>query len=146
MEFHLFAVGKPKFNFVALGVEEYLKRFPKGFEVHLHFLKASTAEEEAELFLQKTNKMRRILLDETGKMETSRGFALQLQKWHEQQPLPFALMIGGADGLAPSLKKGSYSKMSLSSLTFPHEMALLVLCEQLYRAHTIIARHPYHRD
>ncbi len=146
MIFHLFAVGKPKLSFVPLGVEEYLRRFPSAFEVKLHYLKASHPEAEGRAFVEATPKMRRVLLDEQGKSYTSRSFAHQLQTWYEQQPQPIAFLIGSADGHTAAAKKESPHLLSLSPLTFPHEMALLLLAEQLYRAHSILSRHPYHRD
>ncbi len=146
MVIHLFAVGKPKLSYVSLGIEEYQKRFPSTFQLHLHYLKASQPDKEIKAFIEATPKMRRVLLDETGKNYTSRTFARQLQTWHEQQPLPIAFLIGGAEGHSLSVKKESPHLISLSTLTFPHEMALLLFIEQLYRAHTILSRHPYHRD
>jgi 23S rRNA (pseudouridine1915-N3)-methyltransferase len=146
MTFHIFAVGKPKLSYVSIGLDEYLRRFPSSFEVQLHFLKASQPETESKLFLESTPKMRRVLLDEKGKPYSSRAFAEQLKTWNEQQPLPIAFMIGSADGHSTALKKEIPHLMSLSPLTFPHEMALLILTEQLYRAHSILTRHPYHRD
>ncbi|MES2307909.1 MAG: 23S rRNA (pseudouridine(1915)-N(3))-methyltransferase RlmH [Verrucomicrobiota bacterium] len=146
MTFHIFAVGKPKLSYVTTGLDEYLRRFPSSFEVNLHFLKASHPEGEAKSFLEATPKMRRVLLDEKGKSYSSRAFAEQLQTWYEQHPLAIAFMIGSADGHANSLRKETPHLISLSTLTFPHEMALLLLSEQLYRAHSILSRHPYHRD
>lgn len=146
MELHIYTVGKPKFSYVNHALEEYLKRFPKSFSLQTHFLRASNATEEGEDFEEKTKKMRRVLLDEKGKLYTSRQFAEQMKLWHQQQPQPIAFFIGGADGLSVALKKSSYAKLSLSPLTFPHEMALLILTEQLYRARTILQGHPYHRD
>jgi 23S rRNA (pseudouridine1915-N3)-methyltransferase len=57
-----------------------------------------------------------------------------------------AFLIGGADGLDPALKDGADEMIRLSSLTLPHAMARLVLCEQLYRAISVIKNHPYHRE
>ena len=146
MNFHVFAVGKPKLHFVPLGVEEYLRRFPSSFQVELHYLKPSRPELEIKAFIESTPKMRRVLLDEKGKTYTSRTFASQLQTWYEQHPLPIAFLIGSADGHSLAAKKESTHLVSLSSFTFPHEVALLLLVEQLYRAHSILSRHPYHRD
>ena len=146
MIFHVFAVGKPKLHFVSLGVEEYLRRFPSSFQVQLHYLKASNPEMEIKAFIESTPKMRRVLLDEKGKSYSSRTFASQLQTWYEQHPLPIAFLIGSADGHSQAAKKESPHLISLGSLTFPHEVALLLLVEQLYRAHSILSRHPYHRD
>jgi 23S rRNA (pseudouridine1915-N3)-methyltransferase len=146
MIFHVFAVGKPKHHFVLLGVEEYLRRFPSSFQVQLHYLKPTNPGLEIKAFIESTAKMRRVLLDEKGKSYTSRTFASQIQTWHERQPLPIAFLIGGADGHSQAAKKESPHLISLSSLTFPHEVALLLLVEQLYRAHSILSRHPYHRD
>ena len=82
---------------------------------------------------------RLVALDERGKDLTTRQFAALLAQ-------PTAFVIGGADGLDPSLRKAASLLLRLSALTLPHALAQVVLCEQLYRAATLLTGHPYHRE
>jgi 23S rRNA (pseudouridine1915-N3)-methyltransferase len=86
-----------------------------------------------------------VALDERGREFTSAAFS----KWlglRMQDGIDTAFLIGGPDGLAPSLKEASESVMRLSSLTLPHGLARVMLAEQLYRAVSILQGHPYHRE
>ena len=85
-----------------------------------------------------------VALDERGKVLDSAGFARQLARWREAgRDLAFA--IGGADGLDPSVLKRAALTLSLGTMTWPHQLARVMLVEQLYRADTILSGHPYHR-
>ena len=86
-----------------------------------------------------------IALDERGKDQTTQNLATQLASWR-QEGFDITFLIGGADGLDPSLKAGAQAMWRLSSLTLPHAMARIMLVEQLYRAWTILQGHPYHRE
>jgi 23S rRNA (pseudouridine1915-N3)-methyltransferase len=86
-----------------------------------------------------------IALDERGKELTTCGLAVQLEAWMKEKGA-LAFLIGGADGLDASLKKGAAMQLRLSSLTLPHGLARVLLAEQLYRASSIIGGHPYHRE
>jgi len=86
-----------------------------------------------------------IALDERGKDQTTQQLSKQLASWR-QDGLDITFLIGGADGLDPSLKESAHAMWRLSSLTLPHAMARLILIEQLYRAWTILQGHPYHRE
>jgi 23S rRNA (pseudouridine1915-N3)-methyltransferase len=86
----------------------------------------------------------RVALSEDGVRMDSRAFsAWMARRLGNGQPL--AMMVGGAHGLAPGLKRGCGDIVSLSSLTFAHDLALTVLLEQIYRAFTILRGHPYHK-
>ena len=80
-----------------------------------------------------------IALDERGKDLTTRQFAALLGQ-------PSAFVIGGADGLDPAIRKDAALLLRLSAFTLPHALAQVVLCEQIYRAATLLTGHPYHRD
>ena len=80
-----------------------------------------------------------IALDERGRDLTTAQFAALLAE-------PTAFVIGGADGLDPAIKRRASVLLRLSSLTLPHALAQVILCEQLYRAATIRTGHPYHRE
>jgi len=86
-----------------------------------------------------------IALDERGRELTTRELAGWLGT-RMQQGEDLAFLIGGPDGLAPQVLARSHFRLALSRLTLPHALARVLLTEQLYRAHCILANHPYHRD
>ena len=85
-----------------------------------------------------------IALDERGKDWTTQQFADQLQRWRDSAD-DIAFVIGGADGLDTELKQQARTLLRLSSMTLPHALARVMLAEQLYRAASMLAGHPYHR-
>ena len=111
--------------------DEYLRRMPKGYEVEVLEVKAKS--------IRVPSRSRLVALDERGRDLTTREFAALLAG-------PTAFVIGGADGLDPALKRKASLLLRLSALTLPHALAQLVLCEQLYRAATLLTGHPYHRE
>jgi 23S rRNA (pseudouridine1915-N3)-methyltransferase len=88
---------------------------------------------------------RLICLDRTGESLSSEGFAGLLAKLRDGGQEGVAFLIGGADGLAPEVLARAAKKVSLGAMTLPHGLARIVLAEQIYRAATILAGHPYHR-
>jgi 23S rRNA (pseudouridine1915-N3)-methyltransferase len=90
--------------------------------------------------------MLRVVLDERGAEVSSRDLAHKITAWEMQGPRDFALLVGGADGHTEALRQAAGWTWSLSRLTLQHELALVVALEQLYRAYTIKAGLPYHRD
>ena len=146
MNWVILAIGKPKLAFAREGIEEYAARL-RGFSpVRLEFLKASAREAESALLLEKSEGMFRIVLDERGEEVTSRGFAEKISGWEQRSIKTAALLIGGADGHTETLRRAADWRWALGKLTLQHELALVVLYEQLYRAYTIKAGLPYHRD
>jgi 23S rRNA (pseudouridine1915-N3)-methyltransferase len=87
-----------------------------------------------------------IALDERGDTLTSRQFAQLIQEAQNRAHHVLSFVIGGPDGLDPSLRQSAPKLISLGPMTLPHELARLVLLEQLYRAHAILGNLPYHRD
>lgn len=87
-----------------------------------------------------------IALDERGEALNSRQFAKLIQKAQNRAYHSLPFVIGGPDGLDPKLRETAPKLISLGPMTMPHELARLVLLEQLYRAHAILANLPYHRD
>ena len=137
----ILAIGKLKRAWVAEGVAFYRKRLP-GLEVVE--LKDSTPTKEAEAIRAARKPAERlVLLSEEGRQLNSVALAELLGGWASER---LALVIGGADGHDPSLKQQADALLSLSALTFPHELARLMLVEQLYRASTILQGGPYHRN
>jgi 23S rRNA (pseudouridine1915-N3)-methyltransferase len=111
--------------------DEYVRRMPRGYEIEILEVKAKNIKVPAHARL--------VALDERGKDLTTRQFAALLAE-------PTAFVIGGADGLDPAIKRKAAVLLRLSALTLPHALAQVVLCEQIYRAATILTGHPYHRD
>jgi 23S rRNA (pseudouridine1915-N3)-methyltransferase len=88
---------------------------------------------------------RLVALDERGRSETSAAFAKRLGAWRDDGVRTVAFVIGGADGLDEALRKRADAILSFGALTWPHMVVRALLAEQLYRAHTILTGHPYHR-
>ena len=88
---------------------------------------------------------RRLILDERGEDLTTRALARRLEHWQAEGD-DVALIVGGPDGLDPTLKSTAHETMRLSSLTLPHALVRVMLAEALYRAWSLSKNHPYHRE
>jgi len=86
-----------------------------------------------------------VALDERGQSLPSATFASQLGRWRDEQVPGTVFVIGGADGLSPELRRKAKLSLSFGAATWPHQMVRVMLLEQIYRAATIMAGHPYHR-
>ena len=86
-----------------------------------------------------------VILDQRGESMRSSDFAGRLQGWRSEDRSAVAFIIGGHDGLAPSLREKSNMAIAFGAATWPHQLVRIMLLEQLYRAGTILAGHPYHR-
>ena len=148
------AVGRPKEAFILQGVASYLERLrpfmaasltliPDGRIGKLDRLRRMEAE-GAEILKLLGDRDQLIVLDERGRTFTSEAFSKELFSQLDSSPGRLVLLIGGPWGISPQGKERASSLWSLSSLTFPHELALLVLAEQLYRAASIRAGTGYH--
>ena len=87
-----------------------------------------------------------IVLDEAGKSLTSRAFTDRLQGWIERGDSDVTFVIGGADGLDDKIRARADMVLSFGPMTWPHMLARVLLCEQIWRSVSILTRHPYHRD
>jgi 23S rRNA (pseudouridine1915-N3)-methyltransferase len=87
-----------------------------------------------------------VILDERGSNLPSATLAAQLREWRAEDRPAVCFIIGGADGLAPSLAGRANLKLSFGTATWPHQLVRIMLLEQIYRAGTILAGHPYHRS
>ena len=137
----IFAIGKIQKSWVKDGLNLYLKRLP-GLTI-TEFRDSNPKKEAAAIYSALKSDEILVALAEEGEALSSIAFAKRLQKLGSQR---LAFVIGGANGLAPDIKTSANWCLSLSPLTFPHEMARLLLLEQLYRAHTITQGSPYHRN
>lgn len=151
--FHLYTIGKPKLKYAQAGVEEYLTRLKRYGPAEWKPLKEMKGDDaaivqarESESLLNASEGMFRVILDERGKALSSRQLAQKIDDWEMRAVRQVAFLIGGADGHTQELRAKSDTLWTLSSYTLQHELALVVLLEQLYRAQTIRRGEPYHRD
>lgn len=141
----ILAVGKVRKAWVRDGIALYRKRLPGLAIVELR--DSAPEREAAAIRAELRPDERLVVLTEEGHSLHSRALATHLaalQASGEASRLAFA--IGGADGLEPALRSEAFMRLSLSPLTFPHDLARLLLLEQLYRAQSILQGGPYHRD
>jgi 23S rRNA (pseudouridine1915-N3)-methyltransferase len=134
---------------------EYARRMPPELRVELKAVKAeprgsrtvaqAMAAEATRIDAAIPRGARRVCLDEHGDRVTSAALAVRLAAW-QREGRDAALVIGGADGLDPALKGRCDETLRLSDLTLPHALVRVVVAEALYRASTIVAGHPYHRE
>jgi 23S rRNA (pseudouridine1915-N3)-methyltransferase len=103
------------------------------------------AEEAAAILTATSEKSVLVALDERGENIDSTAFSRSLARWRDQGAGSTIFMIGGADGLSPELRRRAKLAVAFGSATWPHQMVRIMLLEQLYRAATILAGHPYHR-
>lgn len=105
-----------------------------------------TADEAARLVKAASGADVIVLLDERGKAATSLSLAEAMREDRDAGIRSIAFLIGGADGHGEEARRAAHRQLSLSTLTLPHGLARIILAEQLYRAVSIIAGHPYHRE
>ena len=155
MKLGILAVGHKLPDWVAAGCGEYTKRMPRELPLSIVEIKPEprgSKTREQLLSAEKTRLQnalpgysRIIALDERGEDLTTVKLGQRLEVWMREGGNT-AFLIGGADGLDDELKQKANGCIRLSSLTLPHAMARLILCEQLYRAVSLINNHPYHRE
>ena len=134
------AVGKVRRGWIQEGIDLYRKRLP-GLEVIE--VRDSTPQKEADAIQAALRSDERLIaLMEEGDTLASIPFARRLERYGNER---LAFVIGGADGLTAELKARASWRLSLSPMTFPHELARLMLIEQLFRAQAILQGSPYHR-
>ena len=139
--YKIIAIGKIKKKWIQEGIEMYLKRLP-GLEIIEIKDNTQIKEEHTIKELMRKNDVL-VTLNENGQSFTSKQLATRLLNSHNQN---ITFVIGGASGLSPSLNNCASWQLSLSPSTFPHEIARLLLVEQLYRARTIVQGGPYHKE
>lgn len=142
MRITILTIGKPRASFIQEGIDEYMKRMGRFADVTLVHLKESADAQDIEKY---TKRAQLILLDEKGTEYTSINFSRKLDTY-TQHGSDLVFCIGGTDGHTTEVRALPHSTMTLSRLTLPHEIALLVFVETLYRSLTISAGHPYHRE
>jgi 23S rRNA (pseudouridine1915-N3)-methyltransferase len=146
MHWRILAIGKPKLSFARDGIAEYLGRLQPFAEAKTDYLKAGARETESAALLARSEGHYRLVLDERGEHLTSSALAQHLTKLEHERIKSVAVIIGGADGHTPELRQRADYLWALSRLTLQHEFAQLLALEQIYRAYTIKAGLPYHRE
>jgi 23S rRNA (pseudouridine1915-N3)-methyltransferase len=149
------AIGSRMPGWVREAVDDYLKRFAAQLRVSIIEIDAGNRtgsnpkraiEVEGERLLAAVSRDEFVVaLDERGNEMTTKQLATWLDG-HMRESRDVALLIGGPDGFAPSVLARADYKWALSKLTFPHALVRVVLAEQLYRAHSVLTNHPYHRE
>jgi 23S rRNA (pseudouridine1915-N3)-methyltransferase len=142
----ILAVGTRMPGWVVTAYEDYTRRLRSVMRVDLEQLPVGKSKaEEEKRFLAAVGDDYVVALDEHGKPKTT----LELARWlgeRLQDGRNLSFLIGGPDGLGPGILTRAEWKWSLSALTFPHAMVRVMLAEQLYRAHSVLHNHPYHRE
>jgi 23S rRNA (pseudouridine1915-N3)-methyltransferase len=149
------AVGQRVPDWAQTAWDDYAKRFPHELKVELKAVKTEPrgsktletlyAAERARIDAVIPKGCRIVALDERGTNLTTIALAQKLTQWQLASD-DVALVIGGPDGLDPAFKQAAHERIRLSDLTLPHAMVRVLLIEQLYRAWSINANHPYHRE
>ncbi len=156
MKLWMVTVGHKMPDWITAGFNEYAKRMPREARIELLEIKpeprttgknvAQIMEAEAQRILAALpHNALRIALDERGMQLTTRQLAQQMQGWMGGGR-DVAFIIGGADGLHESVKNSAQQLLALSTMTLPHGLVRVLLAEQLYRAHSLLHNHPYHRE
>ncbi|MCW4452108.1 MULTISPECIES: 23S rRNA (pseudouridine(1915)-N(3))-methyltransferase RlmH [Kaistella] len=157
MRINLLCIGKTDDKEIASLVKYYQNRLPRHWNFEIteiadvknakNLSPELLKKEEAKLFLSHTeNSDLVILLDENGKQFTSREFAGKIDNWMNLSVKKVSFFIGGAYGFADEIYQRANEKMSLSKMTFTHQMIRLFFVEQIYRADQILQGKPYHND
>jgi 23S rRNA (pseudouridine1915-N3)-methyltransferase len=155
MKVRVVSVSQRTPSWVSAACDDYAKRLPREWSFQSLELRSEPRERgrtvtqmlasEATRIAAACSGHRVVALDERGDAFTTAQFAAQLSRWQSAGD-DVAFVIGSADGLAPSVKASAAMTMALSALTLPHALARIILIEQLYRAHSLLAGHPYHRS
>lgn len=155
MKLVIVAVGQKVPDWAQTAYDDYAKRFPPELRVELKAVKTEPrgskttetlwAAERQRIEAAIARGARVVALDERGTTLTTQALAQQLRQWQLGGD-DVALVIGGPDGLDPAFRDAAHQRIRLSDLTLPHAMVRVLLIEQLYRAWSINANHPYHRE
>jgi 23S rRNA (pseudouridine1915-N3)-methyltransferase len=149
------ALGHRMPDWVAAGYRDYASRLPRDWPLALVELKPEPRDRGRSVPQLLEAESRRldaacagstvVALDERGAPWTTRELASKLERWRESTGA-LSFVIGSADGLDDGFKERAAARLSLSALTLPHALVRVVLAEQLYRAASLVAGHPYHRE
>ena len=155
MKLLLIAVGQRPPAWADAAYADFAKRFPPEMRLELKAVKAETrgsktapqlmAAEAQRIDAATPRGVRRVVLDERGERQTTATLAARMKAWLGDGR-DVAFFVGGPDGLDPALKASADETLRLSDLTLPHAFVRVLLAEALYRAWTVLTKHPYHRE
>ena len=158
MKFLVVAVGHKMPAWINAGFSDYVQRMPRASRIELTEIKPAMRSGAGEKSVGRwltveAGRIRaalpprcfKVVLDECGKPCATRDFTRRIERW-KQQGQDIVFVIGGADGTAHELQQQADLLLSLSPLTLPHGLCRILLAEQLYRAVSLLAGHPYHRE
>ncbi|HYA43679.1 MAG TPA: 23S rRNA (pseudouridine(1915)-N(3))-methyltransferase RlmH [Syntrophobacteraceae bacterium] len=156
MRIHLIFVGKTAFSDIESAIERYVERLRRYCPVEIHYIKAEkiapahgeqlVREREGERILKLAGRQGRLIVwDQTGREMDSTGLSRFMEKLIASAVSDLWMAVGGPLGVSSQLLKAAHDVLSLSKMTFPHDLARLMVVEQIYRALTIIKGEPYNK-
>ena len=145
MKLRICVIGRPRLLYARAGLTEYARRLERYTRLELLHLKEGTQAQEGQRLLAAAQGYKRVVLDERGQMVDTQGFKARLEAWEMQAEKGVAFLLGGAEGHGQPVRDQADWVLALSKLTLQHELALVVLLEQLYRVETLKRGEPYHR-
>lgn len=146
-------MGKRPPSWIQDGYRDYAGRLPRAWRLELHEIPlakdagggpAQRRDQEGERLLAAAREARLVALDRHGRAWSTEQLAQHLQRW-ASDGRDVALLIGGPEGLSDAVLARAETRWSLSTLTFPHTLARVIVAEQFYRAWSLLSKHPYHR-
>lgn len=157
MKISLFVVGKTNHNYLSPGIDEYTKRINHYIPFNIQYIadakntknlsQAQQKQAEGQNLLNAFDKSDYVvLLDERGKEFTSKDFSSFIEKKMQTVAKRLVFVVGGPYGFSEDVYQRANEKISLSKMTFPHDLIRLIFTEQLYRSFTIMNNEPYHHD
>ena len=156
MRVHLIFVGKTAFSDIESAIERYVERLRRYCPVEIHYIKAEkiapahgeqlVRKRESERILKLAGRQGRLIVwDQTGREIDSTGLSRFMEKLIASAVSDLWMAVGGPLGVSSQLLKAAHDVLSLSKMTFPHDLARLIVVEQIYRALTIIKGEPYNK-
>lgn len=157
MKISLFVVGKTNHNYLSPGIDDYTKRINHYISFNIQYIadakntknlsQAQQKQAEGQNLLNAFDKSDYVvLLDERGKEFTSKDFSSFIEKKMQTVTKRLVFVVGGPYGFSEDVYQRANEKISLSKMTFPHDLIRLIFTEQLYRSFTIMNNEPYHHD
>jgi len=155
MKINLIAIGKKTPEWINTGIQHYQKQLPSIYNFTITTLESQSRKSnntekikslEGDMLIEAASASTILIgFDEKGKQQTSKTISNSIKDWQLNGD-SVALIIGGADGLSTECKQKCHQLWGLSELTMTHTMARLLVIEQLFRGHTLLTNHPYHRE
>ncbi len=145
MNHEIIVAGKPALKYAKDGTAEYLKRLTRYAKYKLTHIKDGSSEDVSERLYKASEGSIRVVIDERGASLTTTKLVELYNKWEMRGTKKVTFLIGASDGHTQKLRDQADLVLSLSALTLQHELALVVLLEQVYRLATIKRGEPYHR-